>query len=63
MAEKVLYSVWLDPDMAARAEAIKRGYCIDNAEMLRQALGELFTRLEAHPAPFAVAVDAHGGGV
>lgn len=59
MSDRYLLQVWVDPTTHERVNAVKRGYRLDNAELMRTALEELLTRLEAHPAPFADTPETH----
>lgn len=57
MAERTLLQVWVDEATADRVTSVKKGFRLDNAELLRQALSELLARLEAMPAPFPPSAD------
>ena len=55
MAEKTLFQAEIDADLASRIAALKLGFRLSNAEIMRAALSELADRLEAMPAPFECA--------
>lgn len=57
MAEKLLIQVWVEADMAERVARIRKTHKIANADLLREGLAEILTRLEAGPAPFPDAAD------